>query len=114
MKKQNTVWVSVLTLGLFASYAWGAGHHEHGVKEVASHQHSHGNAASGQARKTANVSRTIKINALDTMLFELKDAEAKADKTIRFVVTNLGKIRHELAIGTREEQLQHAKMMVAA
>jgi uncharacterized cupredoxin-like copper-binding protein len=35
----------------------------------------------------------------------------KSGQTVRFIVTNAGKIEHEFVIGDAEEQRQHAEMM---
>ena len=107
MKKKSVIFVSILALGLPMSAAWaGAGHGSgHGHDTVVS--------AAGQVGSLKKVSRTIKINTLDTMRYDKDNIQAKPGETIRFVVTNTGKIKHEFAIGTREEQIEHAAMMVS-
>ena len=82
-------------------------------KKNSGHEHSHEMSAAGQSGNWERISRTIKINALDTMRFNKKIIQVKPGDTIRFVVTNTGKIDHEFAIGTREEQVEHAKMMAS-
>lgn len=124
MKKQFVILVSLLVIGFPITAVWAAsGHHDYGMNEVedgAGHHkkntdHDHGTeiSAAGQAGSLDKVSRIIKINALDTMRYDKKDIQAKPGETIRFVVTNAGKIKHEFAIGTREEQLEHAEMMAS-
>lgn len=124
MKKLFTILVSFITISFPATVAWAdaehyepamqqakddAGHH----KKNSGHEHSHEMSAAGQPGNREKISRTIKINALDTMRFNKKNIQAKPGETIRFVVTNTGKINHEFAIGTYEEQLEHAKMMAS-
>ena len=107
MKKQSLVLVVFVTLGLPMSAAWaGAGH-------GSGHDHDTAISAAGQVGSLKKVSRTIKINTLDTMRYSKENIQAKPGETVRFVVTNTGKIKHEFAIGTREEQVEHAKMMAS-
>lgn len=124
MKKQSVIFVSLVALGLPVSAVWAeAGHHDHGMqqtKDAAGHHmknagHEHGNemSAAGQPGSPDKVSRTIKITTLDTMRYDKKTIQVKPGETVRFVVTNTGRIKHEFAIGTREEQLEHAEMMAS-
>lgn len=120
MKKQSVILASLLAIVFPVSAVWaGDGHHEHGMheennhKKNVGHDHGAGIAAAGQPGSAAKVSRTIKVRAFDTMRYDKENIQAKPGETIRFVVTNAGKIKHEFAIGTREEQLEHAKMMAA-
>ena len=124
MKKQSVILVSLVAIIFPVSVAWAeAGPHDHGMqeaKEGAGHHqkntgHEHGNemSAAGQVGSLDKVSRTIKISTLDTMRYDKKSIQAKPGETVRFVVTNTGKIKHEFAIGTREEQLEHAEMMAS-
>jgi uncharacterized cupredoxin-like copper-binding protein len=43
--------------------------------------------------------------------FDIQTLAVNAGETIRFVVTNVGRIPHEFALGTRSEQAEHRKMM---
>ena len=124
MKKQSIIFVSLLAFAFSVSAVWAdPGHHDNGMQEVkdgashhkknAGHDHSTGISAAGQVGSLEKVSRTIKITALDTMRYDKKSIQAKPGETIRFVVTNAGKTKHEFTIGTREEQLEHAEMMAS-
>jgi uncharacterized cupredoxin-like copper-binding protein len=80
------------------------------------HQHRHGNHAhspAGQPGNPAKVSKTINVKMLDTMRFDPAEVEVKSGQTVRFLVTNTGKIRHEFGLGTKDEQKAHAEMMLA-
>lgn len=104
MKKQSVIFVFLLAFGLPSPAVWAnAGHHDHGTER----------SAAGQVGSPGRVSRTIEITALDTMRYDKKGIQVKSGETVRFVVTNAGKIRHEFTIGTREEQIEHAKMMAS-
>lgn len=124
MKKQSVIFISFVAIVSQMSAVWAeAGHHGHGMHEAnegASHHkknagHEHGNEMSvaGQPGSLKKVSRTIKISTLDTMRYSKENIQARPGETVRFLVTNTGKIKHEFAIGTREEQLEHAEMMAS-
>ena len=124
MKKLFAILVSFLVISFPPAAVWAnAGHHDPEMQELnddagrhkknSGHKHSHEMSAAGQPGNQEKISRTIKINALDTMRFNIKNIQVKSGETIRFVVTNTGKTNHEFAIGTREEQLEHAKMMAS-
>lgn len=72
--------------------------------------HGHGDSAAGRPGNPKKISRTIKITALD-IKYDKLSIKVKAGETIKFVVTNTGKLRHEFMIGDMEEQRQHADMM---
>lgn len=84
-------------------------------KPQADHGMAHGDGAHGTAAgrpgSAGRASRTIRVTALDTMRFDPQTIRVKAGETIRFVVTNKGKLPHEFVIGTPQEQKQHAEMM---
>ena len=82
----------------------------------ATHAHQHDADAisdAGQPGKPSAVSRTIRVTMLDTMRYDPSSISVKEGETIRFVVTNSGKLRHEFGIGTHQEQLEHDEMMKA-
>lgn len=112
--------LSILILGALPALALAAGDHSGDSKQghdmAGMHKGMHGDTHASMAGKPgdpAKVGRTIKITALDTMRYDKKEIQAKPGETIRFVVTNAGKIKHEFTIGTREEQTEHAKMMAS-
>jgi uncharacterized cupredoxin-like copper-binding protein len=72
--------------------------------------HQHGDSAAGRPGNPEKISRTIKVTALD-IKYDKPKIEVKAGETIKFIVTNAGKLRHEFIIGDAEEQKQHAEMM---
>jgi uncharacterized cupredoxin-like copper-binding protein len=79
-------------------------HHAHDAA------HGHADAAAGQPGDPAKVSRTIKVTALD-IKYDRPEIRIKAGETIRFVVTNAGKLRHEFMLGGAKAQREHAEMM---
>jgi len=123
--------VSVVSLGVFA----GGGHGDHGghgaasaevVTEGSSH---HGGGASGDhhagssddkghassvgmAGKAALITRTIKVELLDTMRFAFDvPLELKKGDVVQFDIVNKGVLRHEFSIGSESEQVSHRAMM---
>ena len=47
----------------------------------------------------------------DTMHYSQSEIRVKQGDTITFVITNKGKLMHELVIGTEEELQKHAELM---
>jgi len=85
-----------------------AGHeHEH------HHHHAQPHSPAGAPGDPANVGKVVEVRMLDSMRFEPSRIEVAAGQTVKFVVTNTGKIRHEFGIGTHDEQKAHAEMMLA-
>lgn len=78
--------------------------HEHGV---------HAHSPAGAPGNPAKVSKVFDVRMLDTMRFEPSSFEVRSGQTVKFVVTNVGRLRHEFGIGTRDEQRAHAEMMLA-
>jgi len=73
------------------------------------HGGEHG--ASGQPGDPAKVKRTIVITMDDTMRFIPSQIQVGAGETIRFFVKNVGKLPHEMVIGSLAELKAHAAMM---
>ena len=67
--------------------------------------------AFGIAGDASKVSRTIDMDALDTLRFAPDKLTVKRGETIRFVMRNKGKIQHEIVIGTMDELKEHAALM---
>ena len=78
-----------------------AGHHTGG----------HGGDAIGKAGNPKKISRTVEIVAGDNMRYSPDQINVKEGETIRFVVKNTGKLKHELVLGTRKELMEHAALM---
>lgn len=76
-------------------------------------QHSHDSVSDpsiGSPGDLGKVSRTIEITMVDNR-FKPADITVKQGETIKFVLRNSGKKKHEMMIGTPEELDEHAKMM---
>lgn len=81
------------------------GHTHHGgVRE---------HSPAGAPGKPSQVTKVFRVRMLDSMRFEPSAFEVRAGQTVKFVVTNNGRMRHEFGIGTHDEQSAHAEMMLA-
>ncbi|WP_354687338.1 cupredoxin family protein [Cupriavidus necator] len=102
----KTIKPLLLVLGMLPMLAFAAGsmdgHASHGTATK---------SAAGQPGKPAKVSRTIDVAMSDTMRFTPDSITVKPGETVRFVVRNVGKVEHEMVIGTTSELKEHAQMM---
>lgn len=99
--------ISTLTLGLILGLTAATTVLAHGD------EHDKGQEADvyGVPGDTAKVSRTIELDASDEMRFSKKDLKVRKGETIRFVITNIGKVRHEFSLGTKQELVEHYEQM---
>ena len=77
----------------------------------AAHPKKAAKRAYGQPGDPAKVTRTIEVGMTDAMRFTPAELTVKRGETIRFVVGNSGKIKHELMLGTMKELKEHAEKM---
>ena len=91
------------------------GHCKMDITKHGGHHHGDSHASAiGLPVKTENVSQTIYVDMLDSMRFNFSNKfEINPGRTIKFVITNKGKLRHEFSIGDSAEQERHAKAMMA-
>ena len=79
------------------------------------HAGGHGDAkeetAIGKPGVAAKVSRTITVEMTDAMRYSPSDIQVKQGETVRFVVENVSKVKHELSLGTEKELLEHLEVM---
>ena len=75
------------------------------------HAGGHGESPIGQPGVAANVTRTIEVDAADSMRFTPSDVSVKKGETIRFVIKNSGKVPHEFSLGTEKELKEHYEVM---
>ncbi len=74
--------------------------------------HSHaGDSAIGVAGKAGKETRTVKVDMTDAMRFVPATVEVARGETVRFVVTNSGKLKHEFVLGTEKELKEHYEQM---
>ena len=65
----------------------------------------------GVAADPKKAARTMRIEMADTMRFTPAEVKVKRGETVRFVVTNKGKVMHEMVLGTMDELKKHAELM---
>ncbi len=65
----------------------------------------------GKPGDPKKVSRTIEVGMNDAMRFTPAQLSVKRGETIRFVVGNTGKIKHELVLGTMNDLKAHVEAM---
>ena len=107
------VFVSRLLAGLVLSVAVAAGVHAHGE---AANEKSAGPVKKEQklwgiAGEAKAVTRTINVGMNDKMRFVPERVDLKLGETVRFVVSNTGKVMHEFVLGTQKELEEHAALM---
>ena len=75
------------------------------------HAGGHEADAIGKPGVAAKVSRTVKVDMTDNMRFSFSNVAVKQGETVRFVVKNSGKVRHEMVLGTQKDLEEHAEVM---
>jgi uncharacterized cupredoxin-like copper-binding protein len=76
------------------------------------HAGSHGDSeAIGKPGKAANAKRTVTVDMADTMRFTPNSIMAQQGETIKFIVKNSGKVKHEMVLGTEKELKEHYEVM---
>lgn len=65
----------------------------------------------GIAGDRKDARRTVRVAMSDDMRFTPSTIDVNEGETVRFVVTNKGKVLHEMVIGTRKALDEHAALM---
>lgn len=94
--------VSTVLLVSIASFSFATGNHSGGHSD---------SEAIGKPGKPANVKRTVTVEMLDTMNFTPDSIMVKQGETIKLIVKNSGKVKHEMVLGTEKELKEHAEVM---
>jgi uncharacterized cupredoxin-like copper-binding protein len=100
--KLRTVLFS-LPIALLSVSALASGNHAGG--------HAHAEDSVGKAGDAAKVTRTVQVDMSDSMRFTPSDITVKQGETIRLIVKNSGKVKHELVLGTEKELKEHNEVM---
>lgn len=82
-----------------------------GALADARHSHRAEDSVMGRPGNPKNISRTIRVEMSDTMRFTPARITVRHGQTIKFVVTNTGKLRHEMVLGTAGELKAHSELM---
>ena len=94
--------LTALSVAITTSTVFAAGNHAGGHAD---------SDAIGKPGKATNAKRTVKVEMLDTMRFNPQSITVKQGETIKFIVKNPGKVKHEMVLGTEKELKEHAEMM---
>lgn len=95
--------ISLVAIG---SVAFAHGDDDHG-KSAGSHA-----SALGKPGDPKKVTRTVEITMSDAMRFNPPSVAVKRNETVRFVLKNEGKVKHEMVLGTIKELKEHAALML--
>ena len=94
---------------VFAGGAMAHGDEDHAKKEEQpAEDHA---AALGKPGDPRKVTRNVNVEMNDAMRFRPDSIRVKRGETIRFIVRNTGKVKHEMVLGTIKELKEHAEMM---
>lgn len=88
-------------------------HHMEGHHMEGHHMEGHGPTITGRPGTEDEVDRVITVEANDSMRFVHDPIKISNGETIKFEITNAGKLKHEFSIGTKDEHTAHSKMMMA-
>ena len=98
-----------IAFGPLAAVALADGNEHHAGKEK---NHGKGHADTvGKPGDPGKVSRTIDVEMSDTMRFSPASIKVKPGETIKFVLKNSGKVKHEMVLGSMKELKKHAALM---
>ena len=93
--------VAILVLtGACGAAGNGAAGHDHGAMEAQ-------DLSFGSPGSASEVSQTVEVEALDSLQFDPKSVVVAQGETIKFVVTNTGRLDHEFVLGDAEYQKSH-------
>lgn len=93
--------VCAMSVAILSSGAIAAGDHAGG----------HESEAIGKPGVAAKASRTVQIDMTDAMRFSPASVAVQQGETVRFVVKNSGKVKHEMVLGTEKELKEHYEVM---
>jgi uncharacterized cupredoxin-like copper-binding protein len=80
--------------------------------DAIAHGGEHPEKPYGKPGDRAKASRTVEIAMSDEMRFTPASITARKGETIRFVVNNPGKLKHEMVLGSIRELKKHAALML--
>lgn len=113
MTKNVLTLAGAAVIALFSANALasGSGNHSHGHGDKSAKGHHDAAAEIGVPGDPKQVTRTFRIAAGDDNKFRPAVVTVRAGETIKFVVKNEGKFKHEMMIGTQSELKEHAAVM---
>lgn len=100
-----------LSLAILASVAFAHGDDKQTMAKHAFDPSKVEQRAFGREGDPRKVTRTIQVDMSDGFRFTPSDVVLKRGETVKFVVSNSGKLLHEMVLGTPQELKEHAEMM---
>lgn len=110
MSNKYVLQAVAFALALASTAAMAHGDEEHAPKHVYSVAKVE-KTAFGQEGDPKKVTRTVKVDMTDAMRFTPADLTVKKGETVKFVVSNSGKVLHEMVLGTPQALKEHAELM---
>lgn len=98
------------SLWVLGSLAFAHGADEHHRQDGTTPHEGHASAL-GQPGDPKQVDRTVEISMSDAMRFSPASVSVQRNETVRFVLKNTGRLKHEMVLGTIEELKAHAALM---
>lgn len=92
---------AAVILATVSASAWASGNHAGG----------HDKDSIGKPGVATKVTRTMTVDMNDGMRFTPERIRIEKGETVRFVVRNSGKLKHEMVLGTEQEILEHHELM---
>ncbi|MCE9657964.1 MAG: cupredoxin family protein [Burkholderiales bacterium] len=74
------------------------------------HDHDPG-LAFGEAGQPGKATRTVTVEMTDAMRFKPSSVTVRQGETVRFVVRNSGRLKHEFVLGTEKALKEHYELM---
>jgi len=105
-------WMAACALAAGLAFSGGLlAHGDMGHGEKASGSAGGHGAAVGVPGKPGDVTRTVEVEMSDAMRFRPDHIRVRRGETIRFIVRNSGRLRHEMVLDTMGELKEHAELM---
>lgn len=73
--------------------------------------HGHGTQSFGRPGKMQQATRTVEVSMSDEMRFTPSKITVKRGETVKFIVKNVGEMKHEMMLGTKKSLPEHAAVM---
>ena len=105
---RQTAIATLLTLVTLGASASGTHADTHADTHAGGHE---AGSAIGTPGVAAKVTRTIQVDMNDAMRFTPAEIDVRQGETVRFVVRNVGKIKHELVLGSVKALEAHYELM---
>ena len=108
MQSMKAAWLAVLLGATCSAMA----HGDADPKAGGAAKRDHHAEALGKPGIAANVGRTVDVVMSDAMRFSPARLSARQGETVRFVLKNEGRLKHEMVLGSIAELKAHAALMV--